>query len=561
MKNKYLFLTIVFSIAISIIPFIIVYIINNFSYPNIPIEFMDDSLYYYSRAIQVVQGNFFIGNSYIYEHIKEVTPAFFVADWIWSIPLILSFSLVNTIFINQIFWFGVLAFLLFRLFKKLEITDKYSFVFTIITLISSYWFVARPVAMQVVFPVFVLFILNLISFLKDPKSVKKIILLAISASLSVYIYTYLTQIIFVIFAILCILSLLPKWKDYRSIWPSGFITIFVSIPFLMYTWLQINHPLYFETLYRIGLVETHSIGTAAIFYLFLIITASVSFIFVRKYIPVNVFYSFLLVSFGLFIATISNVFTGKDLETAVHIGRFVEIWTIIIFLFVIYILFKNKTKTVYLFTFLILLLFGIISFVKFQVKVWGSINKTILRAEVYYEPIIWLSENTPRNSIVLADDIISSYIPLFRNNYVVFHPNSELYIMSDDEVESRYLLSRIFQNISIEDIKNDMRKYAGAGYTAHRHATINRNIKICYLLKLDKLGKECGQFTDQYELKGEKYFDDLEDKYKGFVKNPEDILKEYKVSYILVDTREDNWVIPESIKKVWSDGRFEIYKI
>jgi len=82
---------------------------------------------------------------------------------------------------------------------------------------------------------------------------------------------------------------------------------------------------------------------------------------------------------------------------------------------------------------------------------------------------------------------------------------------------------------------------------------------------LNLLGFDCGQILDAYQYKGEKYFDDLENKYINDIKpNILKELKQYQVAYIIKDKVINANIFPEKLsgtKLIYQDGRFLIYKL
>jgi hypothetical protein len=416
------------------------------------------------------------------------------------------------------------------------------------------------VAMQVVFPLFLLWLVSLFYFICYPLEKRAQVGLALVSALSLYVYTYLTQIIVVSSGIGLCCVLLKDFRIYKTAVYSAVGASVLSIPFLIYTWKQIHHPFYFETLARIGLVETHTIGSAAMFYMLMIGLISAIIWFQRNFYTKQELSVFVLVSAGLFITTVSNVISGKDLEVAVHIGRFVELWAGIVFVVIVsrMMVFDQK-KVVYMYIGLLCVCLMYVGLV--QVRVWKSINKDILVDQRYKTVLQWLRENTPTDSVVFTDDRLASYIPIETSNYVLFSPNSLLYLASDKEVEDRYLLSRVFMDASIDDIKKDMRKYAGAGYTAHRHMIHNRNVRLCKFIVVDLWKGRCGEYTDQYVLKGESYFGSLEVRHLYMQEHAIDELKKFNVSYIIVDKNYDSWNVLNTLQRIWSDNYFDIYKM
>lgn len=560
MKAPYLKHTMVATFLISIIPFVWIWVMAGFSYPRVPIEIADDSLYYFGRAVEVSQGHIFIGNQYSVEHRDDPTVAFFVADWIWSIPLLLGASLPVAIIINQVLYFLIVGYLLHIILSRMRVRPQYVPAGVVCILFFVYWFLARPVAMQVVFPLFLLWIISLYYFIHNPTNRKAQIALGLVSVGSVYVYTYLTQIIVVSLSIGLCAIVSKKFRIYKTaLFPlMGASTL--SIPFLLYTWKQIHHPFYFETLARIGLVETHLIGFAAVLYVCIILLCAGMVWVQRAEYSREELSVFVLVSAGLLIATVSNVISGKDLEVAVHIGRFVELWSGIVFVIILAhtkVLHQRKMMYVMLGVMSLCLVYIGLT----QVRVWRSIGMHTLADQRYAPVLAWLREHTPADSVVFTDDHLASYIPVETNDYVLFSPNTLLYLASDTEIEQRYVLSRVFTDLSLKDIQHDMRKYAGAGHTAHRYKVHNRAVRLCRFVMVGSWNNRCREYTDQYALKGESYFGRFEVQHLYMKEDYRNELKKFNVSYVVVDRENDSWKIPNDLTLLWSDNIFYIYKI
>lgn len=281
----------------------------------------------------------------------------------------------------------------------------------------------------------------------------------------------------------------------------------------------------------------------------------------RRRFTEEVFLSSLLVTGGLAVAVVSNVFSGVDLEAAVHIGRFVELWAAIMLCLGVWYMWQIELSRWKAY-FSVALLVGVVcSGFVFQFRVWNSVDADVFKNDSFQAPLNWLAMNAPAESVVLANDRIASYIPVVTRSYVLFHPNAELYMMSDHEVEDRYLASRSLGRLSVDQIKANMRLYAGAGHTVHAAMVHNRAVKVCNLLHVSVIGVTCGAPVTAYSLKGDQYFNDLKNRFDTMKKNPAETLVEYNVRYIITDATTDAWKIPTSYTRVWTDGRFSVYAL
>src|SRR3989344_4737718 len=95
---------IIFVSFLAVIPITHTYFQNGSSWAGVVPSFVNDDLYYYARMNNITNGYPFIGNPYYFEHRQEISPAFFVSDWIATIPMKLGVSFILTISFNFIFW-------------------------------------------------------------------------------------------------------------------------------------------------------------------------------------------------------------------------------------------------------------------------------------------------------------------------------------------------------------------------------------------------------------------------------------------------------------------------
>jgi hypothetical protein len=275
-----------------------------------------------------------------------------------------------------------------------------------------------------------------------------------------------------------------------------------------------------------------------------------------------------LLGAGLFVVSVSNLITGKELEISMHTEKFVIIWIPIALVLYTWFLFKSRFefyKLSYYKKNLISIFFILSSIISGYFFVHGfAINSIIhtdtISAQAYAEPLDWLNENAPKESVIWSNGAISSYIPTQTTDFQLFNPLGGLHLMLGGELEERYLVAHYFDNLTLFDIKNDFRQYAGAGNSIHQYKTYNRKVKICQTLLLSHFGFDCGQTTDAISFRGEKYFEDLYGQYKNDIKpNIKDELKKFKVSYVMKDKERDKWTAPNFLKSVWSNDRFEIF--
>ena len=181
--------------------------------------------------------------------------------------------------------------------------------------------------------------------------------------------------------------------------------------------------------------------------------------------------------------------------------------------------------------------------------------------------LAWLEEQEREPVAVMANykNELNKYITTLTKHYVLFSDSGVLHLLSGKEAEERYLLNGVMNNLSLKDIENDYRLFAGNGNAVHPYKTHNRKVKICKILHLDLFNYDCGQLTDAVSFKGEKYFMDLFNQYqKEIISNISQELKKFNISYILLNREsasDPDMTKINNIKEVYRNKNILIYKI
>lgn len=552
--------------------------------------FTGDSYYYYSRIKEVSDGNIFIGNPYFLEHNKEVAPAFFVADWLAAVPLLLGFSFTFTVIFNLFFWSIVFSFLLYLLLRQFNMSGPFCFLGAAMTYLVLLKLMFRPVSMQTVFPFFALFLLSFIIWHKNYSDKKAMTFLILAMTASFYVYTYLWQIILAFVLLAVAYFYLIKERDKALILlVTILISHLLSIPLIIYTIRQVSHLYYWESMERIGLVYSHLPAANVIYSGVWIIIALLLLLFSYRWIKEfrsnqdyrNLFVFSALSGLAMLAVSASNIITGKELENSQHVERFIAVWLIIVSMGYLSYSVKNKinfkqvsiNKKIVLFILLLFCLTGIIRYSR--TLAGGSYLLSVVNRDFsqsaheeqdFSWPLSWLENNEIAPKVIWTDsEKLNQYIIISTKHYVLYDPSSPTYIMPSREIEERYLISNYFNDLKQSDIEGDLWDYGGVGNAVHQYKTHNREVKVCRLLKLDKFGRICGELTDAVSFKGKEYFDNLYRQYWDEIKPKiNEKLKKYQVAYIIKDKEYDSNFRPEvfdDTELVYRDERFLIYKI
>ncbi|NBV76666.1 hypothetical protein EBR66_00655 [bacterium] len=493
---------------------------------SVPIELVDDSHYYLARMVAVSHGYPLIGNPYIAEHANDPAIAFFGADWLGAIPLFLGFSVVGAELWNIVFWSAASALSLWYFARSFAWSSRqYLFLVSVVT-VSALPMLLRPVAMQIVFPLFLAFLAALKGWLDEPHSHRRSVLLALFSIIPFYLYTYFWQIVVVAFAILHLIA----WKKAQYRMPLFWVDCAVGIgalPMALYTLHQLSLPLYWETVTRIGFVATHTFGFSGVLAaLFIVVPLFALWFSYRS--SLDSFW--VIVAISLWVAAWSNVISGKDLETAVHMMRFVMVYAVSASVAVLFSLENKKTISIYA-ALICVVVVGVYQL--HDVYRFSAVLSSDPRTGEQYAPLFtWLNEHAQTGDVVLSPYDIGRYMPIMTTQFVLYHPNAELFLMSDREVEDRYLASHVFDSLTLSDIERDFRLYAGAGNSLHQYKTHNREVTLCRWLQQS----DCGVYATEFSWRGEAYFRSLLNRFQDIQRSPSKTLRTWNVRYVILDS-------------------------
>src|SRR3989344_92525 len=395
-----------------------------------------DSLYYYARIKEVVDGHPLNGNPYVYEYRDTFAPAFFIPDIVSAIPMLIGFPFSIGVLLNVFVWSFIFLLLSFNLFRLLKFPKNWALLWSVILYISSYSFMLRPTIMQLIYPLFLAFLIAFVRFLEEPTERKRAVWLSIIAASTFYFYTYLAYIALLSLILAFFWYLYTKrYKELKALTRVGLLSALFLIPFGIYTWIQISGLSYLETLTRIGLVYTRIPTIEAYFYgRWIVIGLVVAWLLPNRH---KVFW--FSTGLGLLFSILLNVFTGAELLLGVHIGRFIILWMVLILGELSYEWYSRRSLLPAIF--LLVLSLGVARNVSRGLDFFCFDNRGEKTADVqvYAAPLSWLEENVSEESVVQANELISEYIPIITQHYPVYFHGAALHNISTKELEERQL--------------------------------------------------------------------------------------------------------------------------
>lgn len=536
---------------------------------------------YDARVQSIGEGHFIGGNAFFLEHSDDPPLVIFAGAWVNAIPLLIGVPFTTTMVINFIVWSLLFAGSAYWLLRELRVPSWAAVAGTLFLYVQSYGHVLRPVNLQTVYPFFFLFYLALLRLIRE-QSRRNIVLLGLITGATFYFYSYLWQTVVITLGILSLYALIRRnWPLLKAALLSSLLGGIIGLPVPLYAfWLSLTSPYFWESVGRLGLVNTHlpmaeviySGGWIGIVCVFL----GILFWRVRTLRENKEFIllgSFLAISgFGLWVMEGSNLITGKLLETGEHMPALIFPWLIVAIVSSGTFVWKHRAQLSSGLRMLAVCTFFALSIASIQYVFIAQflppyVNRAVWQGEqAYAGPLSWLQENEKTPVVVWSNpgDHLAVLLPTYTRHFTLDTYWGMLELVPEGEIRERYLVSYYFDNPTVSDLKSHMTSYLGRQDTAHIAKTIERGIKICRILFFWDTNKDCGTPPTPQQLLGEKFFTDLEAKFQTDVKpNIKAYLKKYHVSYILKDKENDSQYHPEALGavRVYRDSRFELYKM
>lgn len=542
-----------------------------------------DETFYLARIQTIVKGHITEGNPYFMEHSDGPPLVIFAGAWLNALPQLAGLSFNTSLLINFVLWSLLFAASLYWLFRELWTPPWVAVFGTVFLYVQSYQHIWRPVNLQTVYPFYFLFYVALLRLIRE-QSRKNIILVGLATGATFYLYAYLWQAIVITLGLLTLYALIKKNMPLlKATLLSSLLGGVIGLPVPLYAlWLSHTSPYFWESVGRLGLVNTH-LPMAEVIYsggwigivlaLFAILLWRTQAL--REDREFILFGSFLAITgFGLWIMQGSNFITGKLLETGEHVRLLIQPWLVFSVISIGVFLWRHRShlsKKLQVLSVIIIVLLSVVSvqsaYQRFSPFLITQVDREGWKtAQLYAKPFAWL-QNAEKDPVVVwsnPEDLLTVYLPIFTKHFTLYTWPGMMELVPEGEIHERYLISHYFNNLTTADLKNDIARYLGRQDAAHKAKTIEREIKICRIVFVFDKNKDCGIVPTPQSLLGDQFFTDLENKFQTDIKpNIKAYLKKYHVAYILKDKVLDSEYHPEKLgaKLVYTDDRYEIYHL
>lgn len=538
--------------------------------------FISDDYFYYARLKEIKDGYPFLGNPFYFEHRTDVNSSFFIPDLLAALPYLFNSSLFYSFSFNLFVWSLIIALVLYYLFYIMKFPPKICLAGSFFVFLSTTGLFFRPTILQTVYPFFILGLIIFYYWLQKKINNKLFFITTLFLAFSLYLYQHLAIFLYSFAGVLAAYFLsIREIKKFSKISGSILLSLFIASPILIHYYLLSKNAVFKQLLLRIDNAFTHLPGffvfmtgkwiAVVIIIWFLILKLSKKTKGKRN---IGLFFIFLGVSSVL--AASSNIITGVRVEIAEHIYRFQKIYiSITTFLSLVYILkYKSQYLQVSKKVFYCLSLFWLILLIAYLPILSQSIcaikvNPIKIKSFQDYRNIVFELNKLPDESVILANEEISSIIPVYTRHYVLFARDANSYLVSNDEIQERYLLSHVFDD-EYPDFKSDIGLIIGYGKEYDFYKEHNRWINFCNKYNFIFSNIKCGQQKTNLDKVGLNFIPVIKIKYNYIKDNYIKYLNKYNLNYLLIDKRNDKiWKKfkppTKYFKKIYNDGRFELY--
>ncbi len=497
---------------------------------------IEDALYYYARIHEVADGNIYFGNPVYDSYSGTVAPSWSISEWFTAMPYWLTGSWAFTIIFNIWFWSLVSALFIYSTLRVLGVGVTSSVVGALAVSAQLLLLTSRPVAMQVPYAAFFYTIYAAACWVIHPQ-LRSAVMLALATVLALMSYSFVGLFALIMSVFYFARSLVfKKFSNSFMLMFAGVIVSPLAFAYAAVLYSSNSEVWNSEVLARFGLVHTQVWAPEILLYgRWLVLLAAIFALLYWLKETSHRRATFSLIALGsLLIAFVVPPLIGKDIESAVHIGRLafplVAIITVLLFdiALKLQIGMKKYALTAVLLLFVVIL--GKNVFERNIVRVPGA--DELVRIQTYAPVLEFLSGQV--SGVVHAPGVLEPYILTHTPHSLLFSYQGGFYNVSTAEHHDRYILSRYPYGITYEQAVADATLY-----------DVN-------------IPKSLGYLTpESYEAyKGRSYFQSFVDSYATSSARINERLDEYNVRYIVTTaTTSTAYGVP-----IYQDEQFSVFE-
>src|SRR3989344_4729475 len=518
---------------------------------------IDDELFYSARIQDVLDGYPTISNAYLFEH-KNSLSIQFLSEYLLAQPLkVFGLTVIQGRFLYNLVLPALSFLLTYSAFYLIIKSRFWSVIFSSFLFFGLYLNIfLRPVSPQLNFIFWLTQFIFLWKLIKNGFSRKILTWNTVNLGLLFYVYPYYWTFYVIFLVVLAGMCIIHNRKLSFATIKILAVGSVLAIPYFLNSYFISRTSEYGETITRIGLISSRFpsgirvvLGALVLLTLFAI---ALKFSLIQINIPALFFAAGLLATI---ISSNSHIITGKNLEFSSHY----RMLSVFFFSFSFAYLWRaylglnpGYKKTVSL-ALVIIVLFTVVQNVRAYVNRYSAISSS--EEQEYALLFDWLNKNTPKDSVVYANDTLSNLIPVYASNNVFYSENANLFLVTDDEVLTRFVLNNFFETLDREFvIKNSRAVYRVRYADIYGHAVQGNKLRRLLRMKtVPEVYLPEDAINNVLSRANQIKNSDLEKE-----------LKKYRLDYILWDKNKNpEWRFGNHkfVSKLFENNNFVVYSV
>lgn len=524
-------------------------------YKGVLNQIIDDELFYMARIKDVIDGHPTLGNAYLSEHKNQLPQQLFFPEFLLAQPLkFFNLDIVQ----GRIFYSFILPAIAFILtyiaFYLIYPSRFWANLFAVFLFFGLYLFkFTRPVIPQFVFIFWLSQFIFLWQFIKNPSNKTFIFLNILNFGLLFYIYPFYWTFYLVFFTILTFIYFFRDRllsKNFLKIIIGGLV---IGSFYFYLSFLASQLPEYQETLTRIQLVFSSSPSEIKTVIPALAILVLLGILYRLKFIKINKEVLFFVAGIiSILLVANQNIITGRKFEFGHYRmpATFFLVFAVYYLGSVIFKLLNFKFKLLIASFIIIFSAYGTYGYAQMVFR----FSEQSVYTQKYAAIFDWFNKNTSKDSVVYANEEISGFIPVYTSNNVFYSRYANLFIISDEEVEERFILNNFFEKFGRDFVVENERSIWGVRYIDRYGDAVQANKwrKLLNFKLKDETRLPEGEIERILTKAGEIQRD-------PFDKN----LKKYRVDYFIWDKNKNpSWNLKKlDLEPVYDFENIYIFKI
>ena len=557
LKNKTAVISAVILGVLMIWPYLHLIVALDGEFNGILPPLVNDELFYSARIQDVLDGHSMIGNAYLFEY-KDSLSVQFLGEYLLAQPLkFFGLTAIQGRFLYNLLLPSLSFLLTYLAFCLITRSRFWSVIFSALLFFGLYLNnFLRPVSPQLNFIFWLTQFIFLWKLIKNGSSSKILIWNAINLGLLFYIYPYYWTF-YVIFLVVLVGIYFIHNRELSfamaKILVGGSV---LAIPYFLSSYFISRTPEYGETMTRIGLI--YSRFPSGIWVIFWAFVSLVLFMFAlrSKLIKID---NLALFFIGGILATVISVnqhlITGRNLEFSSHY-RMLSVFFFsfsLAYLWRAYLELNHRHKKMVSSVLVVMALFTVVQNIGAYLNTYSVAASS--EDQEYALLFDWLNKNTPKDSVVYANNTLSDLIPIYTPNNVFYSGNANLFLMSDQEVLDRFILNNFFEIFDTEFVIKNVRAIYRVRYVDIYGKAVQGN----------KLRRILGVKTIPEVYLPEDAINNVLNRANQLKNsNLEKELGKYRVDYVLWDKNKNpEWRFDNKkfVSKIFENNNFVIYSV